>query len=156
VIAKNPVSRSKYFTVAEANATLPLVRAIVHDISELARELDERQERVERCRAVAGGSGTAAHAEEVQTMVAEIERGHERMSEFVEELTRLGIELKDFRTGLVDFRCWVGDREVYLCWRLGEPELRFWHELDAGFSGRQELTSLGLQTQRNESRVPKQ
>jgi hypothetical protein len=153
VIAKKPAHRNKHFTVAEANATLPLVRAIVRDISELARELDDRQEHVERCRTVAGGAGTAAHAEEVQTLATEIERGHERMSEYVEELTRLGVELKDFRTGLIDFRCWVDNREVYLCWRLGEPELRFWHELDAGFSGRQELATLRVQAQHSDSHV---
>jgi hypothetical protein len=143
VIAKKPTQRKKYFTVVEANATLPLVRAIVRDISELARALDDRQERLERCQPSSGSSGTAAHAEEVQKMAAEIELGHEQMTEYVEELTRLGVELKDFRTGLADFRCRVGNREVYLCWRLGEPEVRFWHELDAGFGGRQELTSLG-------------
>jgi len=151
VIAKKPAQQKKYFTVTEANATLPLVRAIVRDISELARELDELQDRVERCHSVAGDL-TEAHTEEVQNMVAEIERGHEQMSQYVEELTGLGVELKDFRTGLVDFRCWVGNREVYLCWRLGEPELRFWHELDAGFAGRQEL--IGLRGQASESRVP--
>jgi hypothetical protein len=140
---KKPVQRKKYFTVAEANATLPLVRAIVRDISELARDLDERQKRVERCQPGAGGTVTAAHAEEVQKMIAEIERGHEKMGEYVEELTGLGVELKDFQTGLVDFRCRVGNRDVYLCWRLGEPEVRFWHELDAGFAGRQELITLG-------------
>lgn len=152
MIAKKPTQGKKYFTVAEANAMLPLVRAIVRDISELARELDDRQERVERCRPDRDDVVSPAHAEEVREIMAEIERGHERMSEYVEELTRLGIELKDFRVGLIDFRCRAGNREVYLCWRLGEPEVGFWHELDAGFAGRQELMSLGIRPN-SESRV---
>ena len=52
-----------------------------------------------------------------------------------------GIELKDYFTGLIDFPCRMDGREVYLCWRLGEPEVGHWHELDAGFAGRQKLLS---------------
>jgi hypothetical protein len=152
VVAKKPVkAKKKYFTVVEANATLPLVRAIVRDISELARALDDRQERVERCRPNEDQVVADPHTEEVQKIAAEIERSHERMGEFVEELLRLGIELKDFRAGLVDFPCWAGNREVCLCWRLGEPEVRFWHEVDAGFAGRQEIVSLGVRTESAEA-----
>ena len=39
----------------------------------------------------------------------------------------------------IDFRCWMDNREVYLCWRMGEPEVGYWHEPDAGFAGRQPL-----------------
>ena len=74
---------------------------------------------------------------------AEIEHGLERMNEIVEELVKLGVEMKDPFVGLVDFRCWAGNREVYLCWRLGEAEVGHWHELDAGFAGRQTLNNLG-------------
>ena len=51
----------------------------------------------------------------------------------------LGAELKEIRTGLIDFRSPRDDRVIYLCWRLGEPRILFWHELDAGFAGRQPL-----------------
>ena len=60
------------------------------------------------------------------------------MKDFVQELNALGVELKDYYTGLVDFPGWMNGHEVYLCWRLGEPEVAHWHELDAGFAGRQE------------------
>ena len=61
------------------------------------------------------------------------------MHEYEQELKNLGIELKDYYTGLIDFPCWMDGREVYLCWRLGEPEVAYWHELEAGFAGRQKL-----------------
>src|SRR5262249_33900136 len=70
---------------------------------------------------------------------AEFERGRERMEELVGELRQLGVELKDFFAGLVDFPCWMDGREVYLCWKQGEPEVAHWHEVDAGFAGRQKL-----------------
>ncbi len=65
------------------------------------------------------------------------------MREYEQELRKLGVELKDYFTGLIDFPCWMDGREVYLCWQLGEPEVAHWHELDAGFAGRQKLAPDG-------------
>ena len=62
-----------------------------------------------------------------------------KAKEAAKELKNLGIELKDYDTGLIDFLCWMDGREVYLCWRLGESEVSHWHEIDAGFAGRQRL-----------------
>jgi hypothetical protein len=61
------------------------------------------------------------------------------LREYVEELRSLNVELKDPFAGLVDFPCWMDEREVYLCWKLDEPEVSHWHEVDAGFAGRQKL-----------------
>ena len=83
---------------------------------------------------------TEAHSEEIETIVVEYERDQRKMREFEQELAELGVELKDYFTGLIDFRCRMDGREVYLCWRLGEPAVAHWHELDAGFSGRQKLS----------------
>jgi hypothetical protein len=129
----------KYYTVAEANATLPLVRAVVTDITALARDLHERHERLTHIAPARRGALTEAHREELLLAEAELERGQERMHELDRELRQLGIELKDYFTGLIDFRCLMDGREVYLCWRLGEPEVAHWHELQDGFAGRQRL-----------------
>jgi hypothetical protein len=137
---KKPVAKKRYFTVPEANSTLPLARAIVQDIATLARDLRQRHERLSRLRPNDRIKLGAAYEEELQQVTAEFERDQERMAEYVKELTELGIELKDYDTGLVDFLCRLDDREVYLCWRLGEPEVSHWHELDGGFAGRREIT----------------
>jgi len=136
--ARKPRPGKKYFTASTANATLPLVRAIVRDIMALAREFSERSDRLARLR---GGKDTPgdAHQEELQQVQSELERDQERMSEYVEKLTSLGVELKQPLTGLLDFPCWMDGREVYLCWQYGEPEVAHWHELHAGFAGRQKL-----------------
>lgn len=140
MVANKPEPGKRYFSVAEANATLPLVRAIIHDITALAEQLHERQERLERLKPDSKKSRLSdAHQEELEHILADMERGRDRMNELAEELVQLGIELKDVRVGLVDFPCWMGNREVYLCWRHGESEVGFWHELDAGFAGRQKL-----------------
>jgi hypothetical protein len=130
--------RKKFYTVDEANAALPLLRSILRDVTELAREVRDRQERLARV-PVPAGSGKDAYHEEVEEIQAELERGQEKMHEYEQELKNLNVELKDYYTGLVDFPCWLEDRAVYLCWRLGEPEVAHWHELDAGFAGRQKL-----------------
>jgi hypothetical protein len=138
MVASKPPPGKKYFTVAEANSALPLVRAIVRDVTELARDLRERGERLTRLRP-SGRGLSEAHQEELVQVQAEFERGQERMKEYEAELKQLGIELKDYFSGLIDFPCWMDGREVYLCWRLGEPEVAHWHELEAGFAGRQKL-----------------
>jgi hypothetical protein len=134
-----PKTGKKFFTVAEANHTLPLVRAIVQDITELARDLRDRHERLNRRQPNDRFRLSDAHEEELRQVQLELERDQERMDEYVRELGQLGVELKDYFTGLVDFPSLMNGRPVYLCWRLGEPEVAHWHELEAGFAGRQKL-----------------
>jgi len=131
--------RKQYFTPDSANATLPLVRVIVRDVTELAKELRERHECLSRVLTGKRSGLSEAHEEEMLQAQREVERGQDRMRDYERELKQLGIELKDYFTGLIDFPCRMDGREVYLCWRLGEPEVAFWHELDAGVGGRQKL-----------------
>ncbi len=136
---KRQPPKKKYFTAVEANATLPLVRAIAGDIAELAQDLRERHGRLTRIPPSSRKALTEAHREELLLAEAELERGQERMHELEKELGQLGVELKDYFTGLLDFPCLMNGREVLLCWRLGEPEVAHWHELEDGFAGRQKL-----------------
>lgn len=137
--AKQLLKGKKYYSVSEANRLLPLVRVIVRDIVELARDLRERHERLTKHGPSERTSLGPAYQEELQQMQEEFEREQERMREYEEELKNLSIELKDYNIGLIDFPCWKDDHEVYLCWKHGEAEVQFWHEIDAGFSGRQKL-----------------
>ena len=133
-----PPRGKKHYTAAQANAALPLVRAIVRVITALATELRERYERLSRAKPERGAA-SALHEEEWRQAEEEFERGQGRLREYQTELEKLGVLLKDPYTGLVDFPCWMDDREVYLCWRLDEPDVAHWHEIDAGFAGRQKL-----------------
>src|SRR5262249_1083708 len=113
------------------------LRSILRDITELAQELRDRSQRLASLEEA--GHLDGAHREEVEHVLAELERSQDRMREYENELRNLNVELKDYQTGLVDFPAWKDGREIYLCWRLGEPEVSHWHELDAGFAGRQTL-----------------
>jgi hypothetical protein len=139
---KKKARGKKYFTVQQANATLPLVRAIVRDIVALACSLQERLECLDRLQPGSLGAGTEdAYHEELREVRRELLRDKQRMSEYTTELTDLGVELMDSLTGLVDFPTLHEGREVCLCWMQGESEVRHWHERDAGFAGRQILPS---------------
>lgn len=131
----------RLFTVEEANQRLPLVRAIVQDIVDLFQDLQQRRDRIASVKQLRG-QGTSSsrfHSEETDQVEEEIQKDEEKLAEFVRELRELGVEFKDPILGLVDFPAQMDDRVVHLCWKLGEPEVQFWHELDAGFSGRQLL-----------------
>jgi hypothetical protein len=134
------LATKKHFTVEEANRSLPLVQAIVRDIAQLARSLRDRQDRLARVQSAPRSRMADAYREELDQAQDEFERDQERLAAYVRELSDLGIELKDYFTGLVDFPCLMEDREVYLCWRLGEQEVGHWHELEAGFAGRKKLS----------------
>ena len=131
----------RLFTVEEANQRLPLVRAIVQDIVNLFRDVQQRRERLVSVKQLRGeGTSTSKfHSEETDQIEKELQRDEDKLSEFVRELHELGVEFKDPVLGLVDFPAQMDDRVVHLCWKLDEPEVQFWHELDAGFSGRQLL-----------------
>jgi hypothetical protein len=136
--------KKKYFTAGEANATLPLLRSILRDVTELASEMNARHEQLRRAHLQRGRLGDAARAE-MEEVQAEFERGRDRMHEYLRELEQLHVELKDPMTGLVDFLALHDGREVYLCWRLGEDSVSHWHELEAGFAGRQPLGPDGIE-----------
>src|SRR5262249_46978260 len=93
--ASQPVRGKKYFTVTEANASLPLLRAIVRDITELARDLRKRHDLLVRTLPSERGTLSEAHREELQHVQEEFDRDQERMVEYEEELKKLGVELKD-------------------------------------------------------------
>lgn len=132
-------SSRKLFTAQEANAALPLVRAIVRDAVHLAREVAERRQRVTALSAARAGRPQDVYAEELAQAEEELQRDVEQLQQYAAELEALGVELKSATEGLVDFPTMIEGRMAYLCWKYGEPEVRFWHELDAGFAGRRPL-----------------
>lgn len=126
----------KTFTVEQANRTLPLVSQIVRDIvTQYARWQEKMREfevRTANARMERPDPAADALQHEVEALAEEIDG-------YIRELQELGVEFKGFDPGLVDFPGELGGRPVYLCWRLGEEAVEHWHELDAGYAGRQPL-----------------
>ncbi len=123
----------KYFTVEEANRTLPLVRRIVTDI------VAAHAERVDMIKEYGHvDHDLDAMAERRRELDEHLHNLTDRINRFIDELEKIGVVFKGFE-GVVDFYAMVEDREVFLCWKLGESHITYWHELDAGFAGRQPL-----------------
>ena len=126
----------RLFTVEQANRTLPLVRRIVEDVVAQHRRWRETIMELDLVASASRSDEAHARGEELEQRALGLAR---ELDEYQRELAELGIELKDPRLGLVDFPADLDGRQVLLCWHLGEPEVRFWHEVDAGYAGRQPL-----------------
>lgn len=129
----------KLFTVEDANRALPLVRAIASDMASLSREVIERRQRLTFLLGRRRAAGHAPYQEELNQIEEDLERDASRLQEYVDELRQLGVEPKSAAEGLIDFPAMIDGRLVYLCWQLGEPAVAYWHDLEAGFQGRQPL-----------------
>jgi hypothetical protein len=138
------------FTLSEANRSLPLVKRIVGDIVKthaLAMKLQHELERQVTAVAASkqtGQAGVAALQQSPQnaTMQEQLDTCMAKLEDFVDELSEIGCELKDYQMGLIDFVGRHEGRDVYLCWKLGEESITHWHELDSGFAGRQPVGKL--------------
>jgi hypothetical protein len=129
----------KHFTVEQANAALPLVRAIVRDLAELSREVIERRERLSVLVAGRARDPRDPYREELAQIEDELDKDNRRLRGYVEELLELGVEPKSVTQGVVDFPSRLDEQRVYLCWKLGEPEVLHWHAPNATFRERQPL-----------------
>ena len=135
---------SRVFTLAEANAMLPLVRAIARDLVRLSREVVERHQRVEHLKAGRSITMGDPYDEELAQIDDELTKDRQRLHEYVEELRQLGVEPKHAVEGIVDFPAMLDGELVYLCWKYGESEIRYWHSLDGGFATRQPLRAAAV------------
>jgi hypothetical protein len=117
------------YTVESANALLPhLAPALVELRDKFATAARIRSE-IERA---AAANGWSARRDDEQKAMA-------RVAELLERLNEWGVELRDASSGLVDFPAEINGQKAYLCWRLGEPEVAYWHSPEDGFAGRRPL-----------------
>jgi len=124
--------QARYYTVAEANALLPSLRPVVKELLEARQRIVDAQPELWPILEKAAGNGGSPKAGAVLADFEKIQRG-------VKAIEGMGLQLKDLNTGLIDFLSERDGREVYLCWRFDEPRVAHWHDLDAGFAGRQPL-----------------
>ena len=127
----------RLFTVDEAIAMLPVVRRIMEEIKATREELDKARAVLEAVLVLTSGNGHPR--DDVEKARADIERTGVELETRMSEMDGLGAELKGIDEGLVDFPCVREGRIVYLCWRFPEETISWWHEIDAGFAGRQPL-----------------
>ncbi|MBI2847518.1 MAG: DUF2203 domain-containing protein [Chloroflexi bacterium] len=128
-----------YFTVEETNAMLPWLRETVRKILHLQGQINALAERVQFLGKRTKGNGGGALGNELAQRQAEIKSMLDEVNELGKQIQEKGCILRDADKSIVDFPAQREGREIYLCWRLGEDEVKFWHEVDSGFAGRQPL-----------------
>ncbi|HYP22164.1 MAG TPA: DUF2203 domain-containing protein [Actinomycetota bacterium] len=119
----------KSYTIEEANALLPYLAPTLVELREKFELAESARENVAHA---AAGNGWSEKREQWSVTMA-------RVAELMERLQEWELELRDIATGLVDFPAVLHDEEVYLCWRLGEPEVGYYHSRTEGFGGRRRL-----------------
>ncbi len=131
------MSERKYFTLEQANRTLPLVKRVVADLVSEYALWKEQMRHYEVLSAV----GSTEETEEQCATMHDAQETAARISGYVEELAAVGCLLKGFDDGLVDFYGKRQGDDVFWCWKLGETRVMHWHELHTGIAGRRPLDS---------------
>lgn len=122
----------QYFTLQEANEALQIIRPLMDDVQVIRQKILENQpEAWPAIEKSAGNGGNRALSNLVQDF--------EKLDGLVHQIQDTGAQIKDINTGLLDFSAQKNGREVYLCWQHGEDDIQYWHEIEAGFTGRQPI-----------------
>jgi hypothetical protein len=124
----------QYFSLQQANETLITVRPIMDEVQTIRRKILANQpEAWPAIEKSAGNGGNKALSAMVQDF--------ERLDALIHQILDTGVQIKDVNIGLLDFPALRDGREVYLCWKYGEDDIAFWHEVEAGYAGRQPIES---------------
>jgi len=122
----------KHFTLAEARAMLPQLRR-------LFKELHARRDRARKADEKLGNSLGKSGGDLGGSLVSSMLTDLVALNAEARQLQERGVVIKDFDRGLVDFPSLQNDREVFLCWELDEDDIEFFHDIDAGYAGRERL-----------------
>ncbi len=120
----------KYYTPKEANDALTIVRPMLKELMEIGERIRAHQpEYWSVVQKSAGNGGNPA--------LSKLLPDFDRLDALMHKIQDMDIEVKDLSIGLIDFFALHDEREVCLCWKYGEDRIQFWHEIDAGFQGRE-------------------
>lgn len=128
----------KTFSLEEAQTLVPVLESLIKNAMEskntaetIAQELQQLSQRIFL------NGGTLVRIAQVAKRRAQRDKAVQQVKDTLAEIDSIGVQVKDLDAGLLDFPCRLGDDIVLLCWKMGETEIRHWHTMDAGFSGRQ-------------------
>jgi hypothetical protein len=130
----------RYFTLVEARQYLPAVGQAIREAIEARKVLAkaEREQRMLAERVMLMGGLTVNHQAALENHQKR-ENNSARLKKSLETFEEIGCLVKDLEIGLIDFPALYRGREVYLCWRLGESDIEFWHAVEEGFAGRKPI-----------------
>ncbi len=122
----------KYYTPKEANHQLDVVRPMVAELISISERIRAHQPEIWSVVEKSAGNGG-------NPTLSKMLPDFDRLDLILHQLQDMGIEVKDLSTGLIDFPALKDGRVVYLCWKYNEDSIQFWHEIEAGFAGREPI-----------------
>jgi hypothetical protein len=133
---------SKYFSRHEAEQLLPLIEGFLKEAQEHKQAVDAAQVELTKAasRIMVLGGSYPSYSELVKTKT-ERDQASARIVETITKIQETGCLVKDIDEGLIDFPSMMEGQEVFLCWKLGEHRIEYWHGLEDGFAGRKRLDS---------------
>jgi hypothetical protein len=129
----------RLFTPDDANAALEELRPVAERMVDRRRALVAAQRRQAELVARIAGNGSDISPGEVRAAAEEVVETAESVAECVRRINEAGVQVKDLDEGLLDFPAERDGADILLCWKVGEPEVAFWHGADEGFAGRKPL-----------------
>ena len=124
--------KKKFFTVKEARQALPDLKDLIGKVVSVSNRLEEYRTELENIAELASNNAGSPEATAyLEDLIV--------LQSYVTRVQQTGCVVKSLQDGLIDFPHLRDGREVYLCWKFGEDDIHFWHEVDAGFSGRTPL-----------------
>jgi hypothetical protein len=143
--------KQKFFTLQQAQQLLPQVEPAIREAISLRSEYEEAELEFQRfSHRIAMLGGALVDRERFSKQKERREAGAKRLTQSVEKIHSLGCTVKDLDIGLIDFPTLYRDKEVYLCWKLGEAGIQFWHGIEEGFGGRKEIDREFLENHKGE------
>jgi hypothetical protein len=137
----------KYFDRQEAEQLLQTITPWLEDAREEKQKVDAfKDELAQVASRIMVLGGTFPPLADLLRKKTEHDKAAERLVEIVTHIQETGVLVKDLDIGLVDFPCLVDGEEIYLCWKLGEDHIAFWHGIDEGFAGRKPLDEPGKES----------
>jgi hypothetical protein len=134
------VTTLRYFTLGEATDLLPRLTELIGALRQLRDEAVVKRARIERLWEALG------RGEPVLTEIGDAQRGLDalaaRLGSTAKEVEAMGCVLRDLDLGLIDFPFRARTGTVFLCWKVGEDAIRFWHGTEEGFAGRKPIVQL--------------
>jgi hypothetical protein len=130
---------ARYYDIDAANARLAELRPLLDGLRTDRDDIAEAQRELRRLRAT---NGSAEHAAEVRRIEASVVAAVKRMEQAVAQIEAWSVTLRDIGSGLIDFPALASGRPIWLCWRLGEDDIAWWHEASEGFASRRSLLEL--------------
>jgi len=126
------MDEERIFTLAEAQSLLPRLRTLLEELGEEWKRISALNPEIQKARDNAPLNGYSKFGVEYVESVS-------HLMSLIHEIKDMGVLLKDADKGLCDFPYIRGGRMVYLCWQVGEDTIRYWHDVETGFAGREPL-----------------